>query len=214
MNNVKVWSISLLAAIFLAAGIGCAAFSQLVTPATINKDAVKYAAKADVVDANDFRGFANLEKAIRLESAVTSAYQVNVLAYNQMLEKNELDYTILKGVATNNIKLAMQREAALFGEKGLLSMGLGLMGMGTLTGVLGLMRKRPGDITPQEMESALVDIKGEVTTKDRQFIEVVKGVQAFLEIHKTDPVAVELKACLQKQSLDTQQAVAIARVTV
>lgn len=214
MNNVKVWSISLLAAIFLAAGIGCAAFSQLVTPATINKDAVKYAAKAGVVDANDFRGFANLEKAIRLESAVTSAYQVNVLAYNQMLEKNELDYTILKGVATNNTKLAMQREAALFGEKGLLSMGLGLMGMGTLTGVLGLMRKRPGDITPQEMESALVDIKGEVTTKDRQFIEVVKGVQAFLEIHKTDPVAVELKACLQKQSLDTRQAVATARVTV
>lgn len=215
MSGVKNWVIGMVAVILLAGGIGCAALSQLLTPANVDKKAVVYAASAGVVDADDFRGYANMEKAIRLQVAVESAFQVKELALNQMLDKNKLDYALLKDVTISNTQIARAREEKIFGEKGLLSMGLGLMGFGTLTGMLGLMRKRPGDITSQEMELAVADIKGEVTTKDRQLIEIVKGVQVFLDAHpKTDPVGAELRTALAKQSVDTRQAVAVAKTTV
>lgn len=213
MSSVKTWAIGLLAAIVLAAGIGCAAFSTLVTPATINKQAVTYAAKAGVIDPNDFRGYANLDKAIRLKAAVDAAFRVNELSLTQMMEKNRLDYAQLLEVADTNMKASMASEEQLFGEKGLLSMGLGLLGVGGLGAVLGLMRKRPGDITPQEMEQAVVSIKGQVTDKERQLIEVVKGIQVVLNAHpKGDPVGDEIRIALQKQSIDTRQAVAVAKV--
>lgn len=212
---MKKFAVLLVASVALIAGIGCAALSQMVTPAKVDRAAVNYVSGAGVADADDFSGFANLEKALRLELKVDDAYEVKSLAIKQMAEKNELDYRQLKGVTAENTREALAREEQIFGEKGLLSMGLSLMGFGTLTGVIGLMRKRPGDITTQEMETALVDIKGEITAKERQFIEVVKGVQSFLDVHpKGDAVGDELRANLQKQSLDTRQAVATAKTTV
>jgi hypothetical protein len=199
-------------------GIGCAALSELVTPAVVDQKAVAYASSAGVADANDFAGYPNLEKAIRLEIAVGAAYEVKSLALAQMAEKNELDYGILKGAVANNLKTARDREEKLFGKTGLLSTGLTALGFGTLTGVLGLMRKRPGDVTPQEMESVVAEVKGEVTDKDRQIIELVKGVQTFINKYRDDPtsgVDVELKAMLgAAQSPDTKKAVAAIKTTL
>lgn len=215
MRSVKTWAIGFVASILLIGGIGCAAFSSLVTPATVDKQAVKYASSAGVIDANDFRGYGNLDKATRLKTAVDAAFKVKELSLTQMMEKNKLDYTQLSGVADSNMKIAQSKEDLLFGEKGLLSLGLTAAGLGTFTGLIGLMRKRPGDITPQEMEQAVVDIKGEVTTKERQLIEVVKGIQVVLDAHpKTDPLGAELRAALSKQSLDTREAVAVAKTAV
>lgn len=204
---------ALLALMILGIGIGCASLSEYVTPATVDQKAVDYAESAGVIDADDFDGFANLEKAIRLEIAVMNAFEAKSLALEQMQEKNQLDYGILRGVVVNNLKIARQREERLFSEKGLLSMGLSLAGFGTLTGVLGLMRKRPGDITPQEMEKAVVDVKGEVTQKERQFIELVKGVQKYISTHNGE--AEGLKQCLAtEQSTDTKQAVALTKAVL
>ncbi len=215
MTGWKNWVIGLAASALLIAGIGCAAFSTLVTPANIDKQAVKYAASAGVIDANDFRGYANLDKAIRLKAAVDAAFKVKELSLTQMMEKNKLDYAQLSDVSESNMKASQAKEEQLFGEKGLLSMGLSLAGFGTLTGLVGLMRKRPGDITQQDMESALSTVKGEVTAKDRQFIEVVKGIQVVLDAHpKGDPVGDEIRKALEKQSVDTRQAVAVAKTTV
>jgi hypothetical protein len=206
------------ASLVMLAGIGCAALSEYITPAAVDPRAVAYVEKAGVADSNDFDGFPNLEKAIRLEAAVGAAYEVTSLALTQMVEKNELDYGILKGAVANNLKTARDREEKLFGETGLLSTGLTALGFGTLTGLVGLMRKRPGDVTPQEMESVVADVKGEVTVKDRQFIELVKGVQTFLNKYKDDVtsvVDVELKAALSAaQSADTKQAVAVVKTTL
>lgn len=196
-------------------GVGCAALSEYVTPASIDQKAVEYVVKAGVADANDFKGYANLEKAIRLELMVENAYEVVTLALEQMREKNQLDYSILRGVVINNTKVAREREELLFGETGLLAVGLGALGAGGLGSILGLMRKRPGDITPQELEAALADVKGEVTAKDRQVIEIVKGVQKFLDKYPKGTVyGDELRLALSNQSIDTREAVAVAKARV
>lgn len=196
-------------------GVGCAALSEYVTPASIDQKAVEYVVKAGVADANDFKGYANLEKAIRLELMVENAYEVVTLALEQMREKNQLDYSILRGVVINNTKVAREREELLFGETGLLAVGLGALGAGGLGSILGLMRKRPGDITPQELEAALAEVKGEVTAKDRQVIEIVKGVQKFLDKYPKGTVyGDELRLALSNQSIDTREAVAVAKARV
>jgi hypothetical protein len=204
-----------LALVVLGIGVGCASLSEYITPATVDQKAVEYAANAGIVNANDFTGFANLEKAIRLETAVDAAHQLNTLAYQQLAEKDQVNYDLLKGATTANLVVARQREETFFGSQGLLSMGLSLLGVGGAAGLVGLMRKRPGDITPQEMEQAVTDVKGEVTQKDRQFIELVKGVQKFLDAHDGDPVTAALKVALgMEQSVDTKQAVAVAKATI
>lgn len=203
------------ALIVLGIGIGCASLSDYITPARIDSKAVEFAEQAGVVEPNAFSGYANLEKALRLQIAVDNAYEVKSLAIEQLAEKNQLDYNVLKGVVAGNLKLAKQRAAQLFGETGLLSMGLTALGFGGLTGLLGLMRKRPGDITPIEMESAVQDIKGEVTSKDRQMIEIIAGVQKFLNKHTVgDTAGDELRSALSAQSFDTRQAVALAKATL
>jgi hypothetical protein len=208
-----------MASLILLMGVGCAALSEYITPATVDPQAVAYVEKAGVADANAFAGYANLEKAIRLEAAVDAAHEVTSLALAQMAEKNELDYGILKGAVSNSLKTARDREEQLFGETGLLSTGLTALGFGTLTGVLGLMRKRPGDVTPQEMESVVAEVKGEVTDKDRQFLELVKGVQKCLDLYRDVPEAVPFVTALKttlgnEQSADTKQAVAVAKTTL
>jgi len=206
--------LSLFCLTILGVGLGCAAMSEYVTPATLDQKAVNYVVSAGVAEPNDFKGYANLEKAIRLEAAVESAYQVKTLILNQMLEKNELDHGVLKGTVVANRQKAGEREATLFGPTGLLSMGLSLLGVGGLGGVLGLMRKRPGDITPQEMESALAELKGSVTDKDRQFIEVVKGVQNYINANP-GTIADGLKTAISAvRGTDTKQAIAAAKAVI
>ena len=208
-------TLTLLCIAALAIGVGCASLSEYVTPANIDKQAVTYAVNAGVADANDYDGYANLEKAIRLEVAVANAYEVKTLALAQMQEKNQLDYGILRGVVTNNTKIARVREEQLFGETGLLSVGLSALGAGGLAGLLGLMRKRPQDWSPEEMESALAELKGSVSDKDRQMIEIIRGVQTFLDKSGGGTSAITLKACLgEAQSVDTKQAVASVKAVM
>ena len=212
---MKRFAVLFVATIMVLVGIGCAALSQMVTPAKVDTAAVNYATGAGVAEANDFTGFANLEKALRLEMKVDDAYEVRTLAIKQTAEKNELDYRQLKNVTAENTRQAQIREEQIFGEKGLLSMGLSMMGFGALTGTIGLIRKRPGDWTQPEVDTALTELKVETQATRQQFTEVVKGVQEFLNVHpKGDAVGDELRASLQKQSIDTRRAVAVAKTTV
>jgi len=144
----------LMLAIMGIAAIGCVALSEHVTPAPVNPAAIKYAAEAGVVDANSYRGYANLYKARKLGIAVKAAYEVNTLAIDQIQERHELDYGILNEAVTRNTKIGEDREALGFGPKGIIPMALGLAGMGGLGGLVGLMRKRPGDVTKDELNSA------------------------------------------------------------
>jgi len=205
----KIVAIILLA-LMVATGLGCVALSEYATPAPVDKAAVKYAAEAGVIDANSFRGYANYEKARRLERALQSAYKVYTLGLDQAKERHELDYANLEKVVAANTKTGKQREAALFGETGLISMGIGLAGMGGLGGFLGLMRKRPGDITPAELEAATVQASVEVKDKERQLLEIIGGVSEFMKTYdKTTEPGMALRASLKTTTnSDTKQVVA------
>lgn len=215
---MKKWAVLIACGAMIAAGVGCTAVSNMVTPATVDRAAVAYVEKAGVADANAFAGYPNLEKANRLAAAVRAAYEVNVLAVKQLAEKNELDYGLLSDVVTKNLEIAQEREGLLFSETGLLSMGLSALGAGGLAGFLGLMRKRPGDFTATEVEQTVAAVKGEVTAKDRQIIELVKGVQEFMDKQsggeQGDRINEVLKTVLaMNQSADTKQAVAAIKAT-
>jgi hypothetical protein len=204
-------------------GVGCAALSEYLTPATVDHYAVEYAAGAGVVEVNDFKGYANLDKAIRLSLAVEQAYDVRVLSLEQMAETNQLDYARLKGVTITNTKVAKQREELLFGPTGLLSTGLTALGFGAFGGLLGLMRKRPGDMTPVEVEQAVSAVTFEKVDRERQMAEVVRGLQSFIDDtkklsldelmagFKDGTIGDVLKSYLSNQSLDTKQTVAMIK---
>ena len=212
MKKTHVFLI-LLSLAAITGGMGCVALSEIVTPAAIDQRAVGYAAAAGVADANDFAGYGNLAKATRLTGAVADAHQVNQMALAQRIEADTLAYSQLIDATVNNRTAAMQRENQLFGEKGLLSMGLSLAGFGTLTGVVGLMRKRPGDITPEEMKQAIAGEGAKLTEKEKQFAELVKGVQGYLD-HPivADSSGAVLKGELAKATSDaTKKAVAVLK---
>lgn len=208
-------AVGLLSLVAIVGSIGCASMSSLLTPATIDKRAVKYADGAGVIDANEFDGYQNLEKALRLKQAVETAYQVKSLAIKQMQERNQLDYDTLNEVATKNWELAQAREEKLFGPQGLLTLGLGMTGMGALAGFVGLMRKRPGDLTPQDLENAVAGLKLESDSKAQQFAQVVTGVEKFMKANskdeKMDMVIDQLKSYLKAEQ-DAATKVEVAKV--
>jgi len=124
----------------------------------------------------------------------------------------------------SNISAGVQREQSLFGEKGLLSMGLGMAGMGGFAGLLGLMRKRPGDITSEEATIAIADATGksqeEISAKVTQFSQVVKGVDTFIKTYKekskSDSAVVIADMLLEMKTIfnaaqDTDTQVAVAK---
>lgn len=198
-----------LSLLLMVSGCGLMALSEFVTPALIDKQAVKYVVNSGVADEKDFLGYPNLGKARRLVVGVDSAHKVNVFGLQQRLAKDNLDYSMHRSVVQSNEQVAVDREQTLFGETGLLSMGLSMLGVGGLGGVIGLLRKRPGDFTPQDYETAVSAVKGEVTAKDKQLIDIVKGVQDFI---KTFPDQERVIKDVMSRNQNTETEIAVAQI--
>lgn len=206
-------------------GIGCAALSHYVTYAEIDQDAVEYAIKAGVADVNDYDDFwTNIVTAERLKRDIDGGHKVVQLNLRQLIQIDDLEYSIHKDTVSNDLAIAYQREELLFGETGLLSLGLSMAGFGGLTGLLGLMRKRPGDITSPEMEQAITTATGktsaELSVKEKQFVQLVQGIKIFMDKYKDSKLAKDiivmeaLKVAMNtKQDMDTQAAVAVVKKT-
>jgi len=200
-----------LLAILGLTGLGCVAVSKYVTPAPkASEAALEYGYKAGVLDPNSYRGYANLEKAERLELALESAYNIYTLGLEHATEKHELDYGILAKVAAANTKTGKERETALFSEKGLIPLIAGLAGFGGFTGLIGLMRKRPGDLTPADLQTATAQAGIDLGDKERQMHELVVGVSEFMATYDKSTVpGGALRSALEKATnTDTKQTVA------
>lgn len=212
MKKSQIFTI-MLSVIMIAAGLGCVALSEYATPARIDARAVEYVDAAGVADTNEFAGYGNLLKATRLTAAVGDAYQVNQQTLSQMIDKDSLLYSQLAEVTQNNRTKAAAREQMLFGEKGLLAIGLSMAGFGTLTGLIGLARKRPQDITPDELNKVIGGKDAELSATQKQFAELVAGIQNFIDIPTTNDIIAEtLKTELAKcQSDDTKKSVAVLK---
>ena len=200
-----------LLALMAATGVGCVALSEYAAPAPRpTKAAEEYAVKAGVFDPNSYRGYANLAKARAFEKTLESAAKVYRLGLQQAHERHELDYGIHTKASAANTKKGEYAEQTLFGERGLISMGLTMAGLSGFTGLLGLMRKRPGDITPVELDTAVAQVGIDLKDKDRQMLEIVKGVSVFMDAYdeKTTPGAGLRSALEAKTNTDTKQVVA------
>jgi hypothetical protein len=205
--------ILVLSALLMVGGIGCMAISEMVTPSTLDVGAVAYVVDAGVADVNEYAGYPNLAKSKRLVDDLDSAYEVNDLNLQHLMDTNNLNYSINRKVSIANRNDALEREEVIFGEGGLLSTGLALLGVGGFSGVIGLMRKRPSDYTKAEMEVALAEVKGttaaELSVKDKQLVQLVKGVQSFMNTYDSnDEHVIALKSEMNKaQDGDTRVAV-------
>ena len=229
MKKVLIGLVLVLGAMATAIGIGCASMSKYITPATIDRHAVKFVVESGVADANEFKGWANLEKAVKLESYVNMAYEVREQAIRQMKEDLQLNYNHLTSVVSRNREEAQAREEALFADGGALSTILAASGLGAFTGLIGLMRKRPGDLTKEDVEKATAGLRQEVGIKDAQFQQVVIGLEKFMKnkddigtavngdspAARVDAVLALMKTYLKKeQDSSTQQEVGKVRATV
>jgi len=210
-------TISIISLLLIIAGLGCASLSALVTPASLDTKAIDYATEAQTIEPATLAGYKNLDKAIRLENAVDDAHEVNQLMISQMMEKDQLDYAQLNDIVVQNRMIGQKREEMLFAEDGLLTLGLSMAGFGSLTGLIGLMRKRPQDLTPEEVEKAYSGLQGELSDKDRQLIELIKGVQDILNTTegKDNNLLGQFKLALgNAQSTDTKVKVAEIKATL
>ncbi len=217
--------IAVVSLVLIISGLGCTAMSRYVTWAEIDRDAVKYAIDAGVVDVNDYDDWwTNIVMLERLERDVDGGHKIVQLNLKQLIQKDDLEYSIVKDTVSSDLAVAFQREKLLFGETGLLSLGLSMAGFGGLTGLLGLMRKRPGDITAPEMEQALISATGktsaELSAKEKQFFQLVNGIKVFMNNYKnsTDNKDIVVMKALKdamnaKQDADTQAAVAVIKKT-
>jgi hypothetical protein len=169
-----------------------------------------------VASAGEYSGYPNLDKATRLQRDVDAAHGVVQLDLQQQMQKDDLTYTNLRGVTAANQMAAAQREEQLFGPTGLLSMGLGLLGVGGLGGMIGLMRKRPGDVTSAELQQAVADATGkasvELSAKQRQFMQLVQGIGSILVGMQANPSMLSSAKTMLDQTQDTDTQVAVSAV--
>ena len=208
-------------------GVGCAALSHYVTPTEVNQKAVEYVVNHGGGHIEDYQSWfwPNLVDAARLDEDLDITHDRLQLEYRQYIESDNQYYTALKGVSTSNISAGLKREESLFGERGLLSMGLALLGVGGCSGLIGLARKRPGDVTQAQLNEALdaatMDLESDVWDKKKQLLQVIQGVQEFINTFKdseddteTSMVSALKEMCDKAQDTGTQIAVAAAKKTL
>jgi hypothetical protein len=217
MSKKIYTSIVVLSILFVAIGVGCLPFSYYITPGRLDRDAKLYTIDAGVAEPNDYDGYQNLAKLDLLQRNVDKAYAIKQQELDQLAETNNLKYSLCKGTVASDKESALKMEDFFFGEKGLISFGLAAAGLSSLSGVVCLMRKRPGDITSSEYESALAQAQNksveELSEKEKQFIQLVKTIEEFKKLYKGDEnyqgVLDSLKTvCNANQDSSTQVAVA------
>jgi hypothetical protein len=156
MKNKIAIIVSIIASLLaMTTLLGCVAFSKAITPATLDNNAIAYTGNPP----DEYRSFIwpNLADVEKLSADVDSTHQLNTLAWQQKIDTDKLKYSQIKAVVAKNRQLASQLEQNLFGDQGMLTIGLSALGFGLPAGLLGLMRKRPQDITPEEFKTALIE---------------------------------------------------------
>lgn len=215
MKTVRAITI-ILSFLIAVSGVGCVVLSEWIAPTELDRASVQYTVERGVAEPNEFSGYQNLAKAKKLQQYVDNAYALRMKEIEQEADSEQLEHSIYARVTHVNVQSGMERAEILFGEKGLFSLGLSIAGFGAFTGLLGLMRKRPGDVTAAEMEQAVTTVTGQTTedlnNKDRQFVQLVKGVQEFMKTYGNDDAIGKLEDAMDKhQDTETKIAVATAK---
>lgn len=208
--------------VVMLGGLGCAAVSHYLTPTSVDEGGVDYVVERGGGDPNDYKSWLwpNLVDAQKLDRDLDLAHDKEQLRLRQLMDTDDQEYAGHKGVSTSNVTSGIQREGFLFGEKGILSMGLALLGVGGASGILGLMRKRPQDITRADFDKALASTKEEshltLAEKEKHLTQLVKGIQKYMGTLNSDNGNLsQLKTILNEtQDDDTRLAVKKIKQTI
>jgi len=214
MKTRTTVAIVVLSILLAVSGLGCVALSKLITPADIDPGPVRYAEKGGTAEPNEYAGWPSLAKAERLAKDVDAAHNTIQLQLKQEIETDILDYSIHKDVVATAVEKAQALENTLFGPEGLLSIGLTAMGVGGMGGLLGLMRRRPGDWSPEDVDSALQDAGLEGKIKGAQIVEIVKGIESFKSMLPEGVWEAGKGKIAEKMSDGTKEAVAVAKANL
>jgi len=211
MRRIKRTLAYLVLAIVVIGGGCIGTLSQELSPGRVDKDVKAYNAEAGVGDPDDYRGlfgYPSLASVLRLQTDFNAAVILTDQELQHMIEKKKLNDDILKGTVDGDVEIAVAREDFIFNPTtGVLAMGLGLIGIAG-GGYLGLMRKRPQDITPEDMELALGGVKGEVDERDRTIVNLVASMKNVLVTAKESDGGLDIKSILKaSQTPETRKAV-------
>jgi hypothetical protein len=192
-------------------GGGCmGTMSEELTPGRIDPRIVNFNVESGVADANDYDGFLypSLATLRKLQRDFEAAKAITKQELEHMIEQKLLELNVLQGTLDTDVELAEAREDWAFNPTtGAIVMGLSLMGVAG-GGLVGAMRKRPQDVSPEEMEKIVGDIKGDVDEKDRQILNLVASVKNVLEDMPTEESREAMKKTLKAAQLpDTRVAV-------
>lgn len=207
-------AIVVLSLVLAISGLGCVALSKMITPADIDRGAVKYAVRGEQADPNEYVGWPSLAKAEALAKDVDAAHNTIQLRLKQAIETDVLDYSIHKDVVAASVEKGQALEGTLFGPEGLLSIGLTAMGVGGCTGLLGLMRRKPGDWAPEDVDAALNEAGLEGKIKGAQIIEIVKGIENLKAVLPEGVWDANKGKVSEKMSDATKEAVAVAKANL
>lgn len=207
----KVIAYVLLAVVIV--GSGCiGTMSEHLTPGRIDKDIVEYNEEAGTGSAEDYKGFLypSLAELRLLQTDFDAAIAVTNQELEHLVESKQLQAKILKGIVTNDIEIAVARHDFLFDPTtGAIAIGLSLLGVGA-GGYLGLIRKRPQDATPAEVEKAIGVVKDEVEDRERKIMQLVASMKNVIDAQAVE-VQNEMKKILKAGQLpETRAAVKTA----
>lgn len=162
-------------------GVGCLPLSYYLTPGECDEGAIKYVVDGGIAEPNDFRGWfgiPNLATTIKLDKAVDETNAITQQILTHEMEKDNLQHSIHSKAQKANVKVAKQREALLFGPKGIIPITLSILGASTLSGYAMLMRRKPGDVAKEEYEKLVSKYVG----KEGEMLELVRGIEKFKKI--------------------------------
>jgi len=201
--------------VLVLVGSGCVGtLSENLTPANIDEDAVEYVVASGVATADDYDGYPNLAKLKRLQLDIKSAHELNGLELQQLAEKENLKFNLLAGTVATDVEIATIREDLLFDPMtGAVALGLSIFGIGA-GGYLGLLRKRPKDMSPEEVTAAFAEVKGEVTQKDRAILQLVGQLQKVIDAKPEVERRKYLEELKAEQLPETRAAVKAAKAAL
>ena len=198
----KVIAYVLLAVVLI--GSGCiSALSEHLTPGKNDKKVIAYVEKVGTGEANDYKGFLfpSLATLRQLKHDFEAAVVVTNQELKHLAESKKLEENILRGIVDYDVDIGEAREDALYNPTtGAIAVGLSLFGIAG-GGMLGLMRKRPQDITRDDHEKALGEIKGKVTDKDRKFIALVASVKNVIDAQPNEEAKEDIRKILKNSQL-------------
>lgn len=198
----KTIAILLLAVVLI--GSGCiSALSEHLTPTKNDKQVIAYVEKVGTGRAEDYKGFLfpSLATLRKLKHDFEAAVAMTNQELKHLAEQKKLEENILRGIVDYDIDVGEIREDSLYNPTtGAIAVGLSIFGIAG-GGMLGLMRKRPQDITRQDHEKALGDIKGKITDRDRKIIALVASVKNVIDAQPSEASKEDIKRILKSSQL-------------